>query len=205
MPAAAAHPRRCGDHPTLFRCRARSVGSSPQVRGPLIPPIAVLTLQRLIPAGAGTTSALCNPQIQRRAHPRRCGDHGGCFYCYRGAGGSSPQVRGPQVYAPGHRRPDGLIPAGAGTTREVDATCTFHRAHPRRCGDHKDVWSLLITIQGSSPQVRGPPPTLAVVFSTLGLIPAGAGTTQIVSWKKSKPWAHPRRCGDHPQPRRPSR
>ena len=112
----AAHPRRCGDHPSSVHISLSRPGSSPQVRGPLTPLYETVAQGRLIPAGAGTTSMARGTGRPSRAHPRRCGDHPSGVRKIIIFGGSSPQVRGPPL----NSLPAGLrwrlIPAGAGTT-----------------------------------------------------------------------------------------
>ena len=71
----------------------------------------------------------------------------------------------------------GLIPAGAGTTNVKQAANGEIKAHPRRCGDHRTDFDYSRPGTGSSPQVRGPRRACTHSAETLGLIPAGAGTT----------------------------
>ena len=114
--ARRAHPRRCGDHEEVFLWTSGMGGSSPQVRGPPLPPLFCEGDIRLIPAGAGTTSPRTGTRVSGQAHPRRCGDHDWDGGESDHVGGSSPQVRGPHR---GHETAfsgGGLIPAGAGTT-----------------------------------------------------------------------------------------
>ena len=92
------------------------MGSSPQVRGPLLGPAAVTASNGLIPAGAGTTLLPMWKAGADAAHPRRCGDHSEFHEVADKGVGSSPQVRGPRR-VPDHTDPRmRLIPAGAGTT-----------------------------------------------------------------------------------------
>ena len=70
-----AHPRRCGDHGFLIPTTPASLGSSPQVRGPLPAYTDAKITNGLIPAGAGTTCLTGSLARCKRAHPRRCGDH----------------------------------------------------------------------------------------------------------------------------------
>ena len=111
--------------------------------------------------------------------------------------GSSPQVRGPHWRRSRCHHLRRLIPAGAGTTWVSLCYCGHQRAHPRRCGDHLDDGHTLVSHQGSSPQVRGPPGLACATAVINGLIPAGAGTTSMMGIPLSATRAHPRRCGDH--------
>ena len=173
-----AHPRRCGDHIVPDGPVCRTVGSSPQVRGPLRAVKTIRLINRLIPAGAGTTVANVGGATVEGAHPRGCGDHIPTAHTCRQRRGSSPQVRGPrlgQVFAILFPR---LIPAGAGTTTLPGFFPFFRWAHPRRCGDHKTLKRARKASVGSSPQVRGPLHARPLPRRGLRLIPAGAGTTQ---------------------------
>ena len=74
VPAAGAHPRRCGADPGALRAVAVWVG--------------------LIPAGAGQTGSGRFPRCPRAAHPRRCGADSKASSARSSPTGSSPQVRG---------------------------------------------------------------------------------------------------------------
>ena len=91
--------------------------------------------------------------------------------------GSSPQVRG---------------------TTDIDSIKDdMQKAHPRRCGDHRCVYGAIVTLWGSSPQVRGPRAPAKLTTIPIRLIPAGAGTTLRRELLPRRSRAHPRRCGDH--------
>ena len=53
------------------------------------------------------------------------------------------------------------------------------------------------TRAGSSPRVRGKPADANERTITGGLIPARAGKTPHPQRKDSRPWAHPRACGEN--------
>ena len=90
-----------------------------------------------------------------------------------------------------------LIPAGAGTTIQSSGSGVMTWAHPRRCGDHRCVYGAIVTLWGSSPQVRGPRAPAKLTTIPIRLIPAGAGTTLRRELLPRRSRAHPRRCGDH--------
>ena len=71
----------------------------------------------------------------------------------------------------------GIIPAGAGSTGELNPLNRFVRDHPRRCGEHGSSESARTRLTGSSPQVRGAHVDLPGVVGRVGIIPAGAGST----------------------------
>ena len=92
-------------------------------------------------------------------------------------------------------RRTGLIPAGAGQTRNGAQSTSRFWAHPRRCGADQCAQKQILDGMGSSPQVRGrrQPGSEASPFS--GLIPAGAGQTRTRHGERRRGRAHPRRCG----------
>ena len=72
-------------------------------------------------------------------------------------GGSSPHVRGAQLVQLGAGRAGGIIPACAGSTGQIIDCGLQSRDHPRMCGEHIAVSTLLSNPVGSSPHVRGAP------------------------------------------------
>ena len=95
--------------------------------------------------------------------------------------GSSPQVRG---------RRNGLA-----------QTSNSRRAHPRRCGADTHKYQTLRSSTGSSPQVRGRRNGHSSYAPAGGLIPAGAGQTDLHVHLSGWAGAHPRRCGADPSRR----
>ena len=149
----------------------------------------------LIPAGAGQTvegEVLGHPG---QAHPRRCGAdkalYTGVFY----QRGSSPQVRGRHPQSWCGDAETGLIPAGAGQTFVGLCRIAWSGAHPRRCGADQSRNVCALMQAGSSPQVRGRRQHFTDGYLVLGLIPAGAGQTQLPASLEHGDGAHPRRCG----------
>ena len=233
-----AHPRRCGEHALAAVEDGPTVGSSPQVRGAPNRVDHRRDEAGLIPAGAGSTLAWRAARRRRGAHPRRCGEHGGRSTRLGRTGGSSPQVRGARGAGVAEAASVGLIPAGAGSTSNPACKRVRSEAHPRRCGEHSTACQSPGIGWGSSPQVRGAPPSPPPGSNRPRLIPAGAGSTPTVrggadTWVGSspqvrgapsrssrqslcgwlipagagstrsrrltsaRPWAHPRRCGEH--------
>ena len=71
------------------------------------------------------------------------------------------------------------------------------RDHPRVCGEHLEVGTPFRHTLGSSPRMRGTPEDLPEDSFVLGIIPAYAGNTRIVSSPFRRIWDHPRVCGEH--------
>ena len=155
--------------------RRSARGSSPQVRGRQFRDGFVLPAAGLIPAGAGQTAA--SP------------------YLFGQVVGSSPQVRGRLRHEPYRAAASRLIPAGAGQTLAGAISGIGVTAHPRRCGADARTDLGRNCALGSSPQVRGRQGDELGHASAGGLIPAGAGQTDLVLGHGGFVGAHPRRCG----------
>ena len=119
FPVGWAHPRRCGADEFAEPMGLGYSGSSPQVRGRLLPGRVVIPGSGLIPAGAGQTTSPAVAATPHWAHPRRCGADGERGRQAFFIPGSSPQVRGRQPRIGGLRPRPGLIPAGAGQTLTI--------------------------------------------------------------------------------------
>ena len=133
-------------------------------------------------------------------HPRMCGEHPIFSVEQRIRGGSSPHVRGTSMLI---SHPDGgirFIPACAGNILKTSRGFPHPSVHPRMCGEHGGQQARDITLDGSSPHVRGT--HFVAVYSCIDIrfIPACAGNTAVQS-RMSIPWSvHPRMCGEHSSP-----
>ena len=172
-----AHPRRCGENTLSSTDQVMHIGSSPQVRGKPQRHRSNLILKRLIPAGAGKTSANSATPTLNTAHPRRCGENVQNTATQVQMLGSSPQVRGKPGALSSRVVHIRLIPAGAGKTRCASPTHDLPPAHPRRCGENPKRLQFPSRARGSSPQVRGKRVTGHLCVTVHRLIPAGAGKT----------------------------
>ena len=94
MYASRDHPRICGEHMLLSCVFARSLGSSPHMRGTPPESYLVQNCRGIIPAYAGNTCSLRRLYLTQRDHPRICGEHLGCVRVCEGVMGSSPHMRG---------------------------------------------------------------------------------------------------------------
>ena len=131
-----------------------------------------------------------------------CGEHQVRDTMYGTTQGSSPHVRGARSIRPGRRFAHGIIPACAGSTSVRPRSPTPMRDHPRMCGEHRQMATLMSSTQGSSPHVRGAPHNFHVYVNDGGIIPACAGSTRCRWPKRCKHWDHPRMCGEHTGERR---
>ena len=152
---------------------------------------------RLIPARAGKTRRWRPGCAGWRAHPRACGENVIREYSLGADRGSSPRVRGKRKRLANTGCGTGLIPARAGKTRSATMTTPSSSAHPRACGENVQEGVGVESAPGSSPRVRGKPPTEADEDIDLGLIPARAGKTWWAPRDPSPRPAHPRACGEN--------
>ena len=191
------HPRVCGEHMYWAYTRLPSVGSSPRMRGTLVPHEVRPGAVGIIPAYAGNTQWIPSRRIPNRDHPRVCGEH---WYTVRLVSlfrGSSPRMRGTPNPINLNVNTFGIIPAYAGNTDRTRSKCSEYRDHPRVCGEHPYFAITRDDNKGSSPRMRGTQNPQSALFRRNGIIPAYAGNTH--SRLKMLPAIrdHPRVCGEH--------
>ena len=172
-------------------------GSSPRVRGKQHVTYCPANKPGLIPACAGKTLVSQIVAAPAKAHPRVCGENRTTGHSFTGDSGSSPRVRG-KLHITGlvvqSRR---LIPACAGKTVGLTTNYYLHQAHPRVCGENKNIARGFGSMKGSSPRVRGKRPPDARELTSHGLIPACAGKTSPLRTLMRGMRAHPRVCGEN--------
>ena len=151
------HPRVCGEHAITQPPSRRLWGSSPRVRGTLVPADSRFRRTGIIPACAGNTPPCRTSFRLGRDHPRVCGEHVGMNSTAKASVGSSPRVRGTLFRHTSLGRDVGIIPACAGNTDELSKAVKA-----------KD---------GSSPRVRGTLHEESFPLAPAGIIPACAGNT----------------------------
>ena len=187
----------CGEHWLRAGAWSAQTGSSPHVRGTQCHTVIAILNTGIIPACAGNTSRHAAHGSACRDHPRMCGEHvwpGVIGLPHRG---SSPHVRGTQASVSGVCGRSGIIPACAGNTALLSRSSRSRRDHPRMCGEHELLSTVVQSAQGSSPHVRG---TLKVRFGAhfeRGIIPACAGNTRNFDIILVASRDHPRMCGEH--------
>ena len=130
------HPRMCGEHGVLTSCIPLSSGSSPHVRGAQVRAVVIDVFIGIIPACAGSTETRNFVRFSNGDHPRMCGEHNEGVEYRTLPPGSSPHVRGAHIWNCGIKRALGIIPACAGSTRDIHVRCQLDRDHPRMCGEH---------------------------------------------------------------------
>ena len=106
----------CGENSPSKVFTKLGEGSSPRVRGKLLPFPFEGTDTGLIPACAGKTPLSSELIAPTAAHPRVCGENEGPLLLFRAIHGSSPRVRGKRHWSVSLSSRGGLIPACAGKT-----------------------------------------------------------------------------------------
>ena len=151
----------------------------------------------IIPAYAGNTQVLERTYNSCRDHPRVCGEHSEETNTTTTWTGSSPRMRGTLSHSRRRIEHHGIIPAYAGNTIPQIFPHPRLRDHPRVCGEHP-VGVLMVCFRlGSSPRMRGTPPTMQEVVHAVGIIPAYAGNTPCGTVRSARCRDHPRVCGEH--------
>ena len=135
--------------------------------------------------------------MPRRDHPRGCGAHATETHGDTTKTGSSPRVRGSRLPCRRYEWSAGIIPAGAGLTTTWSEPIIQTGDHPRGCGAHDSTRRALRVQKGSSPRVRGSLDYTGMHIGDLGIIPAGAGLTEMVTIMYVAHRDHPRGCGAH--------
>ena len=149
------HPRVCGEHSCDGINKFRQLGSSPRMRGTLVPRNWYRWGVGIIPAYAGNTSINVVTQTVTGDHPRVCGEHVRAQIINGLRKGSSPRMRGPLTYGTAHDFIPRIIPAYAGNTPSLSRESTWTGDHPRVCGEHRWIGSMARPMLGSSPRMRG--------------------------------------------------
>ena len=153
------------------------VGSSPRLRGTLLPVDREKERLRFIPAPAGNTISAPWGGPKLSVHPRACGEHFDIQAPGLRSGGSSPRLRGTRVEMLHPGSTARFIPAPAGNTSTTASIWTRTTVHPRACGEHSEVMAPFRFEIGSSPRLRGTLKVLAVMERRGRFIPAPAGNT----------------------------
>ena len=152
---------------------------------------------RIIPAYAGSTRTLYPTMSSTKDHPRIRGEH----RCRTGGScrrvGSSPHTRGAPSQLLDGGRQLGIIPAYAGSTATSTATTNLTKDHPRIRGEHGDNADYMMKSRGSSPHTRGARPCAPFCPGAPRIIPAYAGSTDVICMGWATGPDHPRIRGEH--------
>ena len=155
------------------------------------------TGEGLIPTYAGNTNILPALHGHFGAHPHVCGEHTRARASLLILGGSSPRMRGTPAATVVLIASWGLIPTYAGNTEICAVLFPLRWAHPHVCGEHGYAPLRNRRAWGSSPRMRGTPPTAYPALLIFGLIPTYAGNTRAHQNHHPQGGAHPHVCGEH--------
>ena len=150
------------------------------------------------PHTRGAPQAGTSLRIVVTDHPRIRGEHSIECRCSLRVAGSSPHTRGAPLSWISRSRLGGIIPAYAGSTATSRAPAIRHPDHPRIRGEHPRQRSLHHQPVGSSPHTRGALETLGLTEDVVRIIPAYAGSTDVICMGWSTGPDHPRIRGEHP-------
>ena len=115
-PLTTDHPRACGANVAGKSEKTVRVGSSPRVRGKLMPVTVDISPVRIIPARAGQTMPIYSTPVLSTDHPRACGANDVRVIAAYAIYGSSPRVRGKRTVHAFRQIRTRIIPARAGQT-----------------------------------------------------------------------------------------
>ena len=177
MAGSGDHPRGCGEHQMARAQDEEWHGSSPRMRGARRALLHSHMHLGIIPADAGSTCLCWRAAPWRPDHPRGCGEHSALSQSIMGMDGSSPRMRGALARDGNINIFPRIIPADAGSTPCSGCAPARHRDHPRGCGEHTTILTIIQIWPGSSPRMRGAPCACR--------------------WKWREDGDHPRGCGEH--------
>ena len=175
--ATGDHPRIRGEHLRDRWAKDLSTGSSPHTRGA---PSSAPDLGReggIIPAYAGSTLMTPPSTGLSLDHPRIRGEHAGDDDATTELKGSSPHTRGALLPVSRGGSDSRIIPAYAGSTEYARSVPLSVPDHPRIRGEHSNAALYGRSWSGSSPHTRGARFSLGCDGSSVGIIPAYAGST----------------------------
>ena len=132
-----------------------------------------------------------------RDHPRIRGEHSDLLPSGWLTRGSSPHTRGALCSCASALPYPGIIPAYAGSTPSSASAVAARWDHPRIRGEHHTHMVVHNRFQGSSPHTRGAQYGIYKTIAAEGIIPAYAGSTNIITVDGLWGLDHPRIRGEH--------
>ncbi len=104
-------------------------------------------------------------------------------------------MRGKRVWCAVRAAGVRIIPAHAGQTSSPARAAASPADHPRACGANSTVRTMMRSVSGSSPRMRGKHPAGRDRRHRLRIIPAHAGQTAMGVQPRVAAADHPRACG----------
>ena len=173
-----------------------AVGSSPRVRGTVLPRALADNVDRFIPACAGNRPGGWPERNRCSVHPRVCGEQAEHSLSADCPDGSSPRVRGAAREVARRADVGRFIPACAGNRGVSAAGAVQVTVHPRVCGEQRALITPIASTVGSSPRVRGTEGVDHADCLDGRFIPACAGNRAGRARRCRCGTVHPRVCGE---------
>ena len=195
--AAQVQPRVCGEY-LLYDLKWRFIeGSTPRMRGILMPRRIRRTIIRFNPAYAGNIrkTGLYFPACQ--VQPRVCGEYETRVTDLLSLLGSTPRMRGislKDMTSPLRCR---FNPAYAGNISIVNGQLFFKQVQPRVCGEYSSITNSWIIVSGSTPRMRGICSRIRFRIGVTRFNPAYAGNISSFVESSNTLKVQPRVCGEY--------
>ena len=173
------------------------IGSSPRARGTHAHPAGAGAAIRVIPACAGNTAWGRSEPTKDTGHPRVRGEHVSSQGWPLPFFGSSPRARGTRLHDLVQLVGGRVIPACAGNTQRSHSAKSTTTGHPRVRGEHIVAPQTRIEKDGSSPRARGTLRGRGQGRPYRRVIPACAGNTAAMQFRRPTKAGHPRVRGEH--------
>ena len=155
-----------------------------------------LYYKRITPAYAGKSLAESGKTLKAWDHPRLCGEKSYHNYFTGRFIGSPPPMRGKGCKTVQDNLNRRITPAYAGKRPPEPPKLTQQEDHPRLCGEKVPKVPLMLVYSGSPPPMRGKVKFLNCHIILTRITPAYAGKSSKQFGNLSKPWDHPRLCGE---------
>ena len=190
------HPRWRGEQAIVAEICRPATGSSPLARGTVLGCIALLLLDRFIPAGAGNSWGCRMVSSFGPVHPRWRGEQIKRKQVNALPDGSSPLARGTASLRWLRSLFLRFIPAGAGNSVDRQAGIPRRAVHPRWRGEQVSAPTMAMNFGGSSPLARGTVGRGCARRDAGRFIPAGAGNSSSAGLSAVPQPVHPRWRGE---------
>ena len=190
------HPRVCGEKYDTISLLIFQAGSPPRMRGKGVDPCVTPLRNGITPAYAGKRRPDTTAGLQRRDHPRVCGEKFETPLSCNPVWGSPPRMRGKEKCQTKNPKPTGITPAYAGKSKLTHSILREGRDHPRVCGEkcpHKRRCPYRL---GSPPRMRGKVTQEDYTQLVGRITPAYAGKRPSTGRASARTRDHPRVCGE---------
>ncbi len=161
-----------------------------------MPPRAICATWGPSPRVRGAAMSCSTSSTPSRDHPRGCGEQNVTTLPAERTAGPSPRVRGAGDLGEWVRAWLGTIPAGAGSSLDMNEELYDAGDHPRGCGEQPSPRAFRPRASGPSPRVRGADDRGDRRKRRHGTIPAGAGSSPARGPSRPGQRDHPRGCGE---------